>query len=147
MTSEPSRPRRVLVIDDDVHGREGLRALLSAEGYGVETAADGLAAIRKMKDGGFDVAIIDLNLPELLGLTLSGWDLVRIQHAFDPGVAVVVISADLGTDAAARAEELEVEQCLEKPIDPVQLKAVLRTLRPRWRRGVREDPRATRPAG
>jgi CheY-like chemotaxis protein len=147
MDPDLSGPRRVLIIDDDPHGREGLRALLVAEGYGVETAADGLAAIRKMKDGGFDVAIVDLNLPELLGLTLSGWDLVRIQRAFDPGVSVIVMSADLGPDAAARAEELEVEQCLEKPIDPVHLKAWLRTLRPGRRIRRQVDPRATRRAG
>ena len=144
MDVDPAPPRRVLVIDDDVNGREGLRALLAAEGYAVETAADGLAAIRKMKQGGFDIAIIDLNLPELLGLTLSGWDLVRIQHAFDPRVTVVVISADLGTDADAHAQELEVEQCFEKPIDPVRLKTLLRGVRPRRLRGATDDPRVRR---
>jgi CheY-like chemotaxis protein len=120
--------KRILVVDDHRHSREGLRESLLGEGYQVEAAADGWQAIKKVKEGRFEVAIIDLDLPPVHGVDISGWDLVRICRAFHPAITVIVVSAEAGQAVMARAEELKVAKVLEKPIDPTQLKAIFRTL-------------------
>jgi len=120
--------KRILVVDDHRHSREGLRESLSGEGYQVETAADGWQAIKKVKEGRFEVAIIDLDLPPVYGVDMSGWDLIRICRAFHPGITIIVVSAEAGQAVKAQAEELKVAKVLEKPIDPTQLKAIVRTL-------------------
>ena len=120
--------KRILVVDDHRHSREGLRESLLGEGYQVEAAADGWQAIKKVKEGRFEVAIIDLDLPPVHGVDMSGWDLIRICRAFHPGITIIVVSAEAGQEVKAQAEELKVAKVLEKPIDPTQLKAIVRTL-------------------
>lgn len=120
--------KRILVVDDHRHSREGLRESLLGEGYQVEAAADGWQAIKKVKEGRFEVAIIDLDLPPVHGVDISGWDLVRICWAFHPGITIIIISAEVGQEVKVQAEELKVAKVLEKPIDPTQLKAIVSTL-------------------
>jgi two-component system response regulator PhoP len=120
--------KRILLVDDYRHSREGLRTWLLAGGYRVETAADGWQAIKKMKDGLFDVAIIDLDLPAVHGVAVSGWDLVRIFRAFNPTVSIVLVSSEGGTEVKAQAERLKVSELLEKPVAPATLTAIVRAL-------------------
>jgi len=120
--------KRILVVDDDLHSREGLRASLQGEGYRVETAADSWQAIKQIKECRFDVAILDLDLPPVHGVTVSGWDLARIFRAYHPAISIIVISAEDRNAVRAEAERLRVSECLEKPINPTQLKMILRTL-------------------
>jgi DNA-binding response OmpR family regulator len=114
---------RILVVDDDLHSREGLRVLLVREGHQVSTAADGL----QVKDNPFEMAIIDLHVPGLRGLSLDVWDLVRIARAFEPGAMVVVTAPECGPEIRARAAAMGVDECLEKPLDPARLRAIART--------------------
>lgn len=126
--TSPAVQKRILVVDDHCHSREGLRESLLGEGYQVEAAADGWQAIKKVKEGRFEVAIIDLDLPPVHGVDMSGWDLIRICRAFHPDITIIVVSAEAGQAVKAQAEELKVSKVLEKPIDPTQLKAIVRTL-------------------
>jgi CheY-like chemotaxis protein len=120
--------KKILVVDDERHSREGLRVSLLGAGYTVETAADSWQAIKKIKDFPFEVAIIDLDLPPVHGVTLSGWDLVRIFRAFNPAIAIVVVGAEESRDVKAQAEQLKVAEFLEKPISPTRLKGIVSTL-------------------
>ncbi len=97
-------------------------------GYAVETAADSWQAIKKIKDYPFEVAIIDLDLPPVHGVALSGWDLVRIFRAFNPAIAIVVVGAEESRHVKAQAEELKVSEFLEKPISPTRLKGIVSAL-------------------
>ena len=47
-TAAPKTERRILVVDGNLHSREGLSASLCSEGNGIETAPDGWEAIRKI---------------------------------------------------------------------------------------------------
>lgn len=62
---------RVLIIDDDAAVREATRILLAARGYDVVTAADGKTGIAMLKDGRFDVALVDVFMPDMDGLTTA----------------------------------------------------------------------------
>jgi CheY-like chemotaxis protein len=122
--------KKILIVEDDLHSREGLRASLLGAGYSVDTAADGWQALKKIKEGRFEVGIIDLDLPPVHGVAVSGWDLVRIFRAFNPAISIVLMSAEAGNAVMAQLEQLQVSAFLEKPIDPARLKAIVRTLAP-----------------
>lgn len=117
--------KRILVVDDDFHSREGLRLSLIEEGYVVETAADGWEAFKKLKEGPFEVAIIDLDLPTVHDVTLSGWDVARFCRAYYPTISIMVVSEAAGREVRGQAEQFKVSALLRKPIDPVQLKAIV----------------------
>ncbi len=121
-------PRRILVVDDHGPSREGLRRWLLGAGWQAETASDGWQALKRIKEGRFDVAIIDLDLPPVHGVAVSGWDLVRIFRAFNPSISIIVLSAEGGEDVKVRADQLRVSWLLEKPINSSQLHGILRAL-------------------
>jgi CheY-like chemotaxis protein len=126
--SVPVMPKKILVVDDHHHSREGLKDSLSGEGHEVEAAADCWQAITKLKKKRFEVAIIDLDLPPAHGVDMTGWDLIRICRAFHPAITVIVVGAEVSQGVKARADELKVSNVLEKPIYPTQLKAIVRAL-------------------
>jgi CheY-like chemotaxis protein len=119
---------RVLIVEGYGHSREGLTASLRASGLSVETAAEYLEAIRKIKDGRFAVAIIDVDLPASRNSELTGWDLARIFRALHPGAALVLVTAEWRPDLHAEADRLPDCMLIEKPINPGELRAMLRTL-------------------
>ncbi len=120
----------LLIVEDDLHSREGLRDLLVRHGVRVEVAADGIQAIRKVKDGHFAAAIVDLDLPPFHGLAIDGWDVGRICRAFSPTIGLVFVSAEGGAHVRARAQAFPRCEFIEKPIDPDRLRAALGRLVP-----------------
>src|SRR4029079_15005447 len=121
--------RRILVVDDDRSSREGLTAALRGEGHAVETAADAWQAIVRLRAQSFDVAVVDLDLPEVHGVELGGWDVVRIARAYRPDIAVIVLSADEDADPGTEALALDVTGILGKPISLQELTSLVETLR------------------
>lgn len=122
--------KRILIVDNYPQSLRGLKSSLTAGGWLVETATDGWQAIMRVKESTFDLAIIDVDLPSVSGLIVSGWDLVRICRAFHPAISIVVMSAEGGPEVTAQAESLKVSDVLEKPIDLEQLKSIVRTIDP-----------------
>lgn len=68
---QPTALARVLVVEDDEVQQLVLKATLEAQGYNVETAPDGLRAVRMMREEGYDLALIDYELPEIDGLATA----------------------------------------------------------------------------
>ena len=61
---------KVLVVDDDPMLAEVCGIVLEQEGFSVDTATDGLEALRKVETGGVDLVLLDLMMPEMDGITL-----------------------------------------------------------------------------
>ena len=68
---QPAALARVLVVEDDEVQQLVLKAVLKDQGYDVETASDGLGAVRMMREKGYDLALIDYELPEIDGLATA----------------------------------------------------------------------------
>ena len=119
---------RVLIVEGYGHSREGLTASLRAAGLDVETAAEYLEAIRQVRVGRFGVAVIDVDLAASRTSDLTGWDLARIFRALHPGAAVVLVTADRRPELLAEAARLPDCTLIEKPINPAELRAMLRIL-------------------
>jgi DNA-binding response OmpR family regulator len=103
------RPRRearmlsthavILVIEDDPGIREVLSELLGNKGYTVETASDGDAGLARLRQGGVDLVLLDLMLPDVDGL-----DLCRRVRARGGEVYVPIIMLTALAGAAERHE-------------------------------------------
>ena len=120
--------KRILIVEDDLNSREGLGDSLRADGFRVETAADSWEAFVKMKQRGFDIAIIDIDLPPVHGVNMTGWDLARILRAYNEEIVLIIVSAEEADLIQGEAERFRVSQFLEKPVNPTRLKAIVRTL-------------------
>ncbi len=79
-------PPRVLVVDDEKVIREILADFLSLEGFQVDTAQDGIAALEKLDQRPFDMVISDLKMPNMGGLEL----LEQIQTNHENILAVIM---------------------------------------------------------
>ena len=60
--------KRILVVDDDLYIRELYEEVLKDEGYTIETASDGQAALDKLQLGGYDLVLLDIMMPKIDGL-------------------------------------------------------------------------------
>jgi CheY-like chemotaxis protein len=115
------RPRQILVVDDDPPSREGLNTALLREGHVVDTAADAWQASVWGRAHPFDIAVVDLDLPAVHGVDLGGWDVVQIARAYQPAIAVIVLSSDEDPPQDPEARALDVLAVLRKPISLQQL--------------------------
>ena len=120
-------PKKILIVEDDFNSRVGLRDSLAQEGYQVETASNSFEAMMKMKED-VSIGIFDLDLPAVLGFTISGWDLVGIFRAGHPDGSIIVVSAQEGYDAAAKTKRWRITDCLVKPITASRIKALIKTI-------------------
>ena len=113
----PLAPRdgTVLVVDDDVDTRAVLRIALEEVGFTVDSAGDGLSALRKIREQTPAAVILDLNMPRM-----GGEDFLYAWRAGveTPGVPTIVISAAY---KALRPEDLGVEAVFAKPFDIAKL--------------------------
>jgi len=113
----------ILVVEDEAIQRRRLTAHLEALGADV-TGADCLAAARRLlADLEFDFALLDIHLPDGLGV-----DLLR-EHAFPSGTGVVVMTAQAGVAGAVEAMKLGAIDYLVKPFEPAVLPLVMRRAR------------------
>ena len=120
----PKALRQILVVEDDLNSREGLRGLLSVGGYRVDTAADGWQALERIKQGTYELAIVDLDLPVVHGIAMDGWDVARIVRAFCPEVGIVVVSGRGDDEIRDAAVHMGVA-FLEKPFSMADLRGVI----------------------
>jgi DNA-binding NtrC family response regulator len=76
------------VVDDELSIRESLGAWLRQDGFEVDTAADGDAALAKTSEHRYEIMLIDVKMPEMDGLTL----LKKLKEN-EPDIAVVMMTA------------------------------------------------------
>ena len=58
---------KILVVDDDVSFRTLYKQILEAENFQVETADDGVQALKLLQEGGYDLVLLDLKMPKMDG--------------------------------------------------------------------------------
>ncbi len=111
---------RVLVADDEESIRLVLGTALAQAGHEVETVATGGDALTALEGGGFDVAILDIRMPDLSGLEV----LDRIR-ATDSGVIVIVITAQNTMANAIEAMKRGAFNYVTKPFDLDEVRALV----------------------
>jgi twitching motility two-component system response regulator PilH len=105
---------RILIVEDHPRMRGAMRLVLEEEGFQIDEAEDGLAAIESVRGDPPALVLLDLNMPGA-----SGKDVLE-QLKGDPttsGVPVVVVSAT-GEEGRSEAMRLGAEGYLTKPFSP-----------------------------
>ena len=111
---------RLLLADDDAGNRELLQRRLEKLGYTVTTCGNGEEALRLLREGRFDLALLDMVMPGLDGHEI----LAEIKE--DPklqNVPVIMISALDQMESIVRCIDLGAEDYLAKPFNPTLLRA------------------------
>jgi len=112
--------RKVLVVDDEKSVRYSFERFLKASEYEVESAKNGAEALEKFEQGSYDLIILDIHLPDIMGL-----DVLRRMKASDPKVVVLIITAFGTTDLAIEATKAGAYDYIQKPFDiPVMKKLI-----------------------
>ena len=118
------RPRRILLVDDDVNLLVVLAEQLRDDGYDVATARDGQEALRRLEAGWPDLILLDLMMPRIDGLALAR----RIKAEAD--LPIIVLSAIDTADSKARLLDEVAEDYVAKPYHYPELRArIQRVLR------------------
>jgi DNA-binding NtrC family response regulator len=117
-----SSPPRVLVVDDEENYARVTAMGLELEGFCVETVADADAALTSLGEERFDVAILDLIMPETNGIELA-----RIVHSRYPGTLVVLTSAYHLSEKQLLRADCGAVGFVPKPFDLAELANFLRS--------------------
>ena len=113
-------PKSVLVIEDDPSVAFTIKETLIAEGFAVTCAASGADAAKLLESAPVDLAIVDLNLPDV-----SGFDLLKGMSA-DREFGVIVLSARTQTVDVVLGLELGADDYITKPFEPREFVARVR---------------------
>jgi two-component system response regulator HydG len=103
---------RILVVDDEVDTCRNLSDILTDLGYHVDTAHEGLAALELVRRNRYDVALLDLKMPRMDGLTLY-----REIKKISAGTVAIIVTAYAGAATAEEAITAGAWQIVPKPVD------------------------------
>lgn len=115
-----SGPARLLVVDDNKVNRLLLTRSLELQGHTVASAENGRVALEMLRREGFDLLLLDMEMPEMDGFQVLE-QMVNDRQLRD--LPVIVTSSLEGIANVVRCIELGAEDYLSKPVNPVLLKA------------------------
>ena len=106
--------KRVLLVEDNEMNRDMLSRRLMKRGFEVEIAMDGRAGVDMALAGGFDVVLMDMNLPEI-----DGWEAARRIRAGESvkRVAIIALTAHAMQGDRERALAAGCDEYDTKPVD------------------------------
>jgi len=114
---------RILVVDDDPRILASLSSLLKQEGHEITEAEGGRAALRAIDDHRFDLAMLDLRMPEV-----DGFEVMEKLSKIQPDCGAIVVSGESSFTAVSRALRRGALDYIRKPFDPEELLAIVRSV-------------------
>jgi CheY-like chemotaxis protein len=111
----------ILVVERERHAREGLRALLSADGHDVKAVEDMWAGFASIFAQPYDLLLLDDNVQSERHVTLNMLDLLRFARRYEPSTSAIVITSFDESTHGYRMEE-GVVAVLRKPVELTQLR-------------------------
>ena len=117
-----SRPRHIVIIEDNADFREGLRLLLESWGHRVEEAASGAEGVDIVRRARPEIVLVDLGLP-----AMDGYAVARAIRSAPGGDAILLVAiTGYGRPSDRRqATEAGFDAHLTKPVNPHELAATL----------------------
>ena len=117
MMTVPTRPLRILVVDDDPAMVGAITALVGTEGHQVITAYDGLTAVKRFREEAPDIVLLDLAMPGPDGFTVAG------QIRASGSAPILVVSGESAEAAKVKALGIGADDYLVKPFGKAELLA------------------------
>jgi DNA-binding NtrC family response regulator len=103
---------KILLVDDEVKFLKAIADRLSIKGFDVTTATNGEDAIAAANSGGFDVAVVDLQMPGTDGAQVL--KTLKQTHRF---IEIIMLTGHATVDSAVECTRLGAFKYLEKPYD------------------------------
>ncbi|MBI2784609.1 MAG: response regulator, partial [Gammaproteobacteria bacterium] len=120
MSAQPMPNARILAVDDDPMNRDMISRRLEKLGYEVTDAGTGREALQKLKDGNYDLVLLDILMPDLDGFQTLEFMKAdpRLRH-----VPVIMLTALDDVASTVRCIEAGAEDYVPKPFNPTVLRA------------------------
>lgn len=123
--SESNGRRTILVVDDEEDIRLVLEARLAAAGFRVETAANGMEALSKIRTSPPDLVVLDLMLPGIDGFGICG--MVKRDQRFSR-IPIVMLTARVQSNDRKTSAKLGADAFVAKPFQAEELIGRIREL-------------------
>jgi signal transduction histidine kinase/DNA-binding response OmpR family regulator len=120
LDSEVSRRYKLLLVEDHPLNRAALRVLLEQAGQYVATAESGIQALDLVDRQAFDVAVLDLQLPDM-----DGFEIASAIRQRQPRLPLLALTAHAGEEWRNRCLKAGFKAFLTKPVDPAELLRVI----------------------
>ncbi len=113
-------PGHLLIVDDNKVNRILLARGLEQNGHKVETAENGKHALEKLRAGSFDLVLLDIEMPEM-----NGYQVLEtcLQDSELREIPIIMTSSLDELDSVVKCVELGAEDYLNKPVNPILLRA------------------------
>jgi DNA-binding response OmpR family regulator len=112
--------KRIIVIDDDKSILRTFTRILQKNGYEIDVAETGKEAIEKSKKNRYDLALIDIRLPDMDGTDL----LVKMKQTMQ-GAIKIMITGFPSLETGVKALDEGADAYLVKPVKPEELLALI----------------------
>ncbi len=112
---------RILVVDDDETIRTTMKAILQDEGYQVDLAATGKEAIQKTQENSYNLALLDIRLPDIEGV-----ELLKLLKDNVPRTRKIMVTGYPSMQNAISALNKNADAYLLKPVDVEKLLEVVK---------------------
>ena len=106
----------ILVVDDDLDAGQNLSDILVDLGYEVSVASDGESALQLARDNRFEIALLDLKMPGMDGLTLAS----KLKE-LSPSMVVILTTAFANRTTLATSQSHGIRRVFAKPLDLAQV--------------------------
>lgn len=103
---------RILVVDDSGYARRVLRQMLAAQGHEVIEAGSGMAGLESYALHAPDLVMLDLTMEDM-----GGVEVLQRLREIEPGVRVIVVSADIQRSTTEMVADAGAFRFLAKPAD------------------------------
>jgi two-component system sensor histidine kinase RpfC len=110
---------RVLVAEDNATNQEVIRLILEKGGYQVTLVDDGEAALNALEDDTFDLALVDMHMPERSGVEVI--KMHQFMRADEPAMPFILLTANVTSDVIEQAEQAGAAAYLAKPVEANKL--------------------------
>ncbi len=111
---------RILIADDEIKMRRNLGIILKDKGYDVDFAGDGDEAWGKFSKDTYDLLLTDWRMPGM-----DGMELVKLIHAKNPDVPVIIITGHGSIDSAIRAMKYGAYDYITKPFKNENIRNII----------------------
>ncbi len=113
----------VLIIDDDEGTRNLFSTVLTDAGYLVEAAENGKQAIKLCKKGPFDIALIDIELPDI-----RGTELLKTLRQLRPKMVKIIITGHPSIENAVKSVNEKADGYILKPVNISEMLEMIKSI-------------------
>jgi two-component system NtrC family sensor kinase len=121
------RRARILAVDDSETYLCHLRCLLEGDGYALDLLSDPQEALRRLESSSYDLALVDLVMPEMDGIAVCR-QIVELRRQLDNPIAVLMLTGREAKEDLTRALEAGADDFVGKSSDEAVLKGRIRAL-------------------